>query len=102
MCASHAARTRGVCAGLAALGLSGLAGVLFLAEHRRLKRKRRIDLRFALPSLEALDRVNRLSLAVGFPLLTLGVVTGMLWVDAVQGSLWSGTHHQAWSVIAWA
>jgi len=89
-------------AGLALLGVSGLAGLLFLAEHRRLKAKRPIDLRFPLPSLEALDRVNRVSLAAGFPLLTLGVVSGMLWVDAESGHLWSGSPHETFSVIAWA
>ncbi len=87
-------------AGLACLGLSGLAGVLFLNEHRRLKTKRPV--RVPLPSLEALDRVNRLSLAAGFPLLTLGVVTGMLWVDNVQGRFWTGTQHETFSLIAWA
>jgi len=89
-------------AGLALLGVSGLAGVLFLTEHRRLKAKRPIDLRFPLPSLEALDRVNRVSLAAGFPLLTLGVVTGMLWVETVRGTLFSGAHHEIWCAIAWA
>jgi ABC-type uncharacterized transport system permease subunit len=89
-------------AGLAMLGVSGLAGVLFLMEHRRLKAKRPIDPRFQLPSLEALDRVNRVSLAAGFPLLTLGVVTGMLWVETVRGSLFTGAHHEIWSAIAWA
>jgi ABC-type transport system involved in cytochrome c biogenesis permease subunit len=88
--------------GLALLGLSGLAGLFFLAEHRRLKSKRRIDLRIPLPSLEALDRVNRLSLAVGFPLLTLGVLTGMMWVNAVHGNFWTGARHELWSVTAWA
>jgi ABC-type transport system involved in cytochrome c biogenesis permease subunit len=87
-------------AGLAFLGVSGLAGVIFLAEHRRLKLKR--PLRLPLPSLEALDRVNRVSLVAGFPLLTLGVITGMVWVDSVQGTLWSGTQHQTFSTIAWA
>jgi ABC-type transport system involved in cytochrome c biogenesis permease subunit len=88
--------------GLALLGLSGLAGLLFLAEHRRIKGKRRIERRFALPSLEALDRVNRLSLAVGFPLLTLGVLTGMMWQEAERGRLWAGTHHEMWCAIGWA
>ena len=59
-------------------------------------------MRVPLPSLEALDRVNRLSLAAGFPLLTLGVLTGMLWVDTVQGRYWTGTQHETFSVIAWA
>ena len=86
--------------GLAFLGVSGLAGILFLVEHRRLKSKRPVQL--PLPSLEALDRVNRVSLATGFPLLTLGVATGMLWVDTVHGSFWSGTYHQTFSSIAWA
>jgi ABC-type uncharacterized transport system permease subunit len=88
-------------AGLAMLGVSGLAGALFLMEHRRIKAKRRIDPRSSLPSLEALDRVNRVSLAAGFPLLTLGVATGMLWVDSVRGSLFTGAHHEIWSLIAW-
>ncbi len=86
--------------GLAFLGVSGLAGVLFLGEHRRLKAK--LPMRLPLPSLEALDRVNRVSLVAGFPLLTLGVVTGMLWVETVHGTLWSGTQHQTFSAIAWA
>jgi ABC-type transport system involved in cytochrome c biogenesis permease subunit len=89
-------------AGLALLGLSGLAGLLYLAEHRRLKARRPLPAGIELPSLEALDRVNRVSLAAGFPLLTLGVVTGMIWVDAVSGSVWSGTRHETWSVLAWA
>lgn len=87
-------------AGLAFLGVSGLAGAVFLVEHRRLKSKRPV--RLPLPSLEALDRVNRVSLAAGFPLLTLGVITGMIWVERVQGTLWSGTEHETFSTIAWA
>lgn len=89
-------------AGLALLGVSGLAGLLFLGEHRRLKEKRPFDAGFPLPSLEALDQVNRVSLAAGFPLLTLGVVTGMIWVQAVHGSVFSGSHHETFCFIAWA
>jgi ABC-type transport system involved in cytochrome c biogenesis permease subunit len=55
-----------------------------------------------LPSLEALDRVNALALAAGFPLLTLGLMTGMLWLRSAQGVLWLGTSHEVWTVIAWA
>ena len=88
-------------AGIALLSLSGLAGMIFLAEHRRLKVKRPVARRFPLPSLEALDRANRLSLAVGFPLLTLSLVTGMIWVNSVSGTLWSGTYHQTLLASAW-
>ncbi len=86
-------------AGLALLGIAGLAGLVFLGEHRRLKRKRRLP--GQLPSLEALDRANRAALALGFPLLTLGVVSGVLWVRSSGGALHSGDPHQIASLIAW-
>lgn len=88
-------------AGMALLGVAGLAGLLFLAEHRRLKAKRPISGGVRLPSLEALDGVNVVALTVGFPLLTLGVVTGMLWLRDTSGAIWSGSAHELWSVIAW-
>ena len=54
-----------------------------------------------MPSLEALDRVNRVTLAVGFPLITLGVLTGALWLDARLGSYFTGTLHETWMLIGW-
>ncbi len=89
-------------AGLGLLGISGLAGVFYLIEHRRLKKKRLVARRMSLPSLEALDRVNVASLAVGFPLLTLGLITGSAWVYAVHGQLWLGSPHATWTLVGWA
>lgn len=89
-------------AGLSLLGLAALAGAMFLVEHRRLKNKRPIDLRMPLPSLEALDRVNAIALSVGFPLLTLGVLTGMMWLQTAFGTPWTGSAHETWCVVAWA
>jgi ABC-type uncharacterized transport system permease subunit len=89
-------------AGLALLGVAGLAGMLFLAEDRALKAKRAPSLRRGLPSLEALDRVNAMTLAAGFPLLSCGVVAGMFWTQGETGHLFVGGAHAVWSVIAWA
>jgi ABC-type transport system involved in cytochrome c biogenesis permease subunit len=89
-------------AGLAMLGIAGVAGAVYLAEHRRLKSKRPIRPRFPLPSLEALDLVNSVALAMGFPLLTLGVITGVFWVEKQHGQIWTGTAHEVWTLIAWA
>jgi ABC-type transport system involved in cytochrome c biogenesis permease subunit len=88
-------------AGLSLLGVAGVAGVLFLAENRQLKAKRRGSLRRPLPSLEALDRVNVAALALGFPLLTSGVIAGMVWSEALTGRLWDGGPHATWTGIAW-
>jgi ABC-type transport system involved in cytochrome c biogenesis permease subunit len=88
-------------AGLAALGLAGLAGCFFLMEHRRLKHRRRPTRKITLPSLEALDRVNRVALTLGFPLLTLGVLTGGLWLESRAGKFFSGSLHETWTMLAW-
>jgi len=88
-------------AGLALLGIAGVAGMFYLLEHKRLKSKQRIGPRFRLASLEALDRVNSIALGIGFPLLTLGVITGVFWVQKAHGQLWTGSPHEVWSVIAW-
>jgi ABC-type transport system involved in cytochrome c biogenesis permease subunit len=87
--------------GLALLGIAGVAGMFYLLEHRRLKSKQRIGPRFRLPSLEALDRVNSMALGIGFPLLTLGVITGMFWVEKSHGKVWTGSPHEVWSAVAW-
>jgi ABC-type transport system involved in cytochrome c biogenesis permease subunit len=89
-------------AGLALLGLAGMAGALFLLEHRRLKRKQSVARDGMWPSLEALDRVNAFTLGVGFPLLTLGVLTGGLWVQSLHGVPWTGSAHEVGSVVYWA
>lgn len=89
-------------AGLALMGIAGLSGLFFLLEHRRLKQKRKVSAAYPMPSLEALDRVNKISIALGFPLLTLGVMTGSLWVMNERGVVWQGTSHETWTIVAWA
>jgi ABC-type uncharacterized transport system permease subunit len=89
-------------AGFAFLGIANVAGLFFLVEHRRLKTKHPLAFGLRLPSLEILDRVNVVSLSLGFPLLSLGVLTGMLWLQTTSGELWLGSTHETWSAIAWA
>ncbi len=87
--------------GLATLGVAGAAGLLYVLHHRGIKTKRsRVGA--GLPALETLDRVNTIALGLGFLLLTLGVVTGVLWVRATQGLFWAGGIHANATLIAWA
>ncbi|MDP6980898.1 MAG: cytochrome c biogenesis protein CcsA [Myxococcota bacterium] len=87
--------------GVSLLGIAGLAGLVFLYEHRRLKAKPPTPARIPLPSLEALDRVNVVSTSVGFSLLSLGIATGMVWLYDAEGRIWTGTSHATWMVISW-
>jgi ABC-type transport system involved in cytochrome c biogenesis permease subunit len=88
-------------AGLGLLAVASVAGIAFLRESARLKHKGHPQLS-SLPSLETLDRVNLVALAIGFPLLTLGVLTGILWIHGEYGHLWTGSPHQIWMMLAWA
>lgn len=89
-------------AGLALLGVAGAAGVLYAVQDRAIKAKRPEALRLPLPSLEALDRVNAISLAAGFLFISLGVLTGVAWVYASQQRLWPGGLHANATLAAWA
>jgi ABC-type uncharacterized transport system permease subunit len=63
-------------AAYAALAVSLIASVLYLAEERRLKRKQpRKGLRW-LPPLDTLDQIAAKSLVLGFPCMTVGLMIG--------------------------
>jgi ABC-type transport system involved in cytochrome c biogenesis permease subunit len=87
--------------GLALLGVAGAAGVLYLVHHRAIKDKRRLGRGSALPSLENLARTNALASALGFLLLSLGVLTGVLWVETREGRLWAGGIHANATLAVW-
>ncbi|MGC8639106.1 MAG: cytochrome C assembly family protein [Isosphaeraceae bacterium] len=58
--------------------LAFAAGLMYLAQMRRLKLKRPSPFGFALPSLELTERVNRVAITVAFPLLTFGLLIGLV------------------------
>lgn len=87
--------------GFALLGVAGAAGLLYLAQHRSLKRKTRLRGRAILPPLEALDRVNAFTVSVGFLLLSLALVTGVLWENATEGGLFPHSPHAKAALVAW-
>jgi cytochrome c-type biogenesis protein CcsB len=64
------------------------ASLLYLVQERRLKGRRGRGTFRHLPSLEALDRVSHRCLVWGLILLTLGIVTGIVWAHEVWGEPW--------------
>ena len=63
-----------------------LAGVMYLVQMRRLKAKRPSRFSFALPSLEQTERINRGAITIAFPLLTFGLLIGMILSLSLRGA----------------
>jgi ABC-type uncharacterized transport system permease subunit len=64
--------------------LASGAAVLYLVEEKRLKQKRAASVFGRLPPLDALDRAEHRLLLTGFPLLTLGIITGTAWAHRIE------------------
>ncbi len=71
--------------GIALFLLAGGAAGLYLVQERRLKEKKRPSSRMAnLPALDTLDHAVHRFLIAGFPLLTLGIITGTYWAQKLE------------------
>ena len=87
--------------GDAIFALAFCAGVIYLIQERLVKSKRAVGLSQRLPSLEVLDEINYRALTIGFPLLTIGIITGAVWAEYAWGSYWSWDPKETWSLITW-
>jgi cytochrome c-type biogenesis protein CcsB len=54
-----------------------------------------------LPSALLLDEINYKSIIIGFPMLTLGIITGAAWANYAWGSYWGWDPKETWSLITW-
>lgn len=85
--------------GYAAFAVSFWFSILFLIKESR-KKNDPSRSRF-LPSTRLLDEISYRSILIGFPMLTLGIVTGAAWANYAWGSYWSWDPKETWSLITW-
>lgn len=78
-----------------------VAGVMYLIQDRLLKSKQFNVLYSKLPALDFLDHLNQQSIVLGFPLLTLGIVTGAISAQFARGSYVSWNPEQTWALVTW-
>lgn len=87
--------------GNAAFALACCGALMYLLQERLLKSKHPGVLFERLPSLKLLDDLCYFSLTLGFPLLTLGLLSGVLLSYSVWGSFLSWDGRQIWSTLTW-
>jgi cytochrome c-type biogenesis protein CcsB len=81
--------------------LAFCCGVMYLIQEHLLKAKKVGAISRRLPSLKVLDDLNYQSLIFGFPLLTLGIITGAIWAEYAWGRYWDWDPKETWSLITW-
>ena len=87
--------------GNAAFAVASGIGVMYLLQEHYVKSKQLGGLFRKLPSLQVLDEMNYRLISVGFPLLTLAIITGALWAESAWGSYWRWDPKEVWSLITW-
>ena len=85
----------------ALLTLAFCIAVMYLVQEHQIKRKKLGAIFKRLPSLETLDIMSEKCLKIGFPLLTLGIITGSIWAEEAWGSYWSWDPKETWSLVTW-
>jgi cytochrome c-type biogenesis protein CcsB len=87
--------------GEAAFALACGLGVLYLLQEHEIKTKKHRFFFKRLPSLEMLDSIGHVCILVGFAMLTLGLITGLVYAKAFWGRFWSWDPKEVWAGITW-
>lgn len=92
--------------GDAALAIAGVVSLVYLVQERRLKQKKLAKSKAGtglhnLPALEMLDKVTVKLIHFGFPLMTLGLLSGALYGKHVWGYYWTWDPRNTVSLLVW-
>lgn len=87
--------------GYGSLAVSFGIGILYLLKQRLEVRKPQGQLNARLPELQRLDYLGYKMIKLGFPLLTLCIITGAIWANYAWGTYWSWDPKETWSLVTW-
>lgn len=51
--------------------------------------------------LQKLDQLSFRAIGIGFPFLTIGILSGSVWANEAWGSYWNWDPKETWSLITW-
>jgi cytochrome c-type biogenesis protein CcsB len=87
--------------GDAAFAFAFIVSIMYLIQERQLKSKHLGAIFHRLPSLDIMDTIGYKALTFGWPLYTLGMLTGSIWANGAWGTYWSWDPKETWSLITW-
>jgi ABC-type transport system involved in cytochrome c biogenesis permease subunit len=77
------------------------AGVMYIIQERELKHKRFGTVFYKLPSLDTCDAISSRAMAIGFVLMTLGIVGGVWYSFSRYHIYWQPGPIEIFSVVTW-
>ena len=77
------------------------ASIMYLWQERELKLKTFSAFFHRLPSLTTVDDIGSTAAGVGFTLLTLGIITGVIWSSERTGRLWHNDPKEIFALLTW-
>ncbi len=88
---------------LALIALAFAAGIIFIYVDNLIKSKLALPSFIKdLPALAILDKINALAVIIGFPLFTVGIVSGFIWAGIAWKQTLSGDPKEVVSIFIWA
>lgn len=88
--------------GYAAFSIAFAAGIMYLIQEHQVKTKKLGIMFSRLPSLEVLDDLNFKVITIGFPLFTLGFMTGSIWHTKLDLPFFAWDMLRTWPlVVVW-
>ena len=51
--------------------------------------------------LQGIDNLSYRIIGLGFPLLTIGIISGAVWANEAWGTYWSWDPKETWALITW-
>jgi len=86
----------------ASFALSCGVSIIYLMKlHQKERGEKESGIWPLFPCLDSLDALVYKTIVVGFPLLTIGIITGAAWANYAWGSYWSWDPKETWSLITW-
>jgi cytochrome c-type biogenesis protein CcsB len=78
-----------------------IASVMYLLQERELKLKTFSAIFHRLPSLTTINDIATTTVGIGWTLLTLGIVTGMVWSSTRDNRLWHNDPKEIFAALTW-
>lgn len=85
----------------ALFALAFSSSLMYLLQERQIKKKHFGFLYPRLPSLERLDQINHRCLLIGFPLMTIGLVTGFAYAGKTWRASWEWDPKIIFALATW-